>query len=536
MATHISAIGVITSILLLTSLYYSSINIGPQNLAAGQQDNLPKVPALKIISPEDGQIVAASPSNMTNGTNGNDKNNNSTLIVTGTATDDANSPCDVSILINDVRPYQPTTPQGTSGKDDYSNWQFLITPEYAPIKQGANKITAKLSCLKSPTNLTKWYSVNVTGGTQEQLLGQQEQLEKQKLEQQQQAQLALRKIQLEKQREQQMLERAKVNAAKINQTEMFVTIESHEEDQLAPIGPLTISGISSDDSTTDCEVYLDWNDLKPFQKAKPNAINNTNLVNTVPRDDFSNWTYTFTKDYHEIANGTNELTAKLSCLAYPNNYTKFTSVNITGAPQEQILQLQQQDQLRQQQMIERAKVNAAKINQTEMFVTIESHKPGQHVPMDSNLTISGKSSDDASTDCDVSAVLNSETPYQRASPIDDSETNNYSNWTFTFTPSYGVPKEGENEMTSRISCLAYPNNYTKFSSVNITGVPQDTFSSQPQQASPQPLLQHEGRQTNPNSYTTDSPDLPLSRSDSINSMDTGANMINSRRVLPIGYS
>ena len=71
-----------------------------------------------------------------------------------------------------------------------------------------------------------------------------------------------------------------------------------------------------------------------------NNNNNTNLVNTVPRDDFSNWTYTFTKDYHEIANGTNELTAKLSCLAYPNNYTKFSSVNITGAPQEQILQLQ----------------------------------------------------------------------------------------------------------------------------------------------------------------------------------------------------
>jgi hypothetical protein len=162
-------------------------------------------------------------------------------------------------------------------------------------------------------------------------------------------------------------------------------------------------------------------------------------------------------------------------------------------------------------MIERAKVNAAKINQTEMFVTIESHKPGQHVPMNSNLTISGKSSDDASTDCDVSVVLNSETPYQRASPIDESGTNNYSNWTFTFTPSYGVPKEGENEMTSRISCLAYPNNYTKFSSVNITGAPQDSFSLQPQQAGPQPLLQHEGRQTNPSSYTSYSLAIPLNK-------------------------
>ncbi|MFZ0697279.1 MAG: hypothetical protein WAM88_09095, partial [Nitrososphaeraceae archaeon] len=182
MASNISAIGVITSILLVTSLYYSSINIGPQKLAAGQQDNLPKVPAIKIISPEDGQLVAASPSNMTNGTNADSYN--STLVITGSATDDANSPCEVSVILNDVRPYQPATPQGTSGKDDYSNWQFLITPEYSTIKQGANKITAKLSCLKSPTNLTKWYSVNVSGGTQEQILGQEQQLEKQKLEQQ----------------------------------------------------------------------------------------------------------------------------------------------------------------------------------------------------------------------------------------------------------------------------------------------------------------------------------------------------------------
>ena len=60
MERDISAIGVITSIFLLTSLYFSSINIGPQNLAAGQQDNLPKVPAIKIISPEYGQRTSPS--------------------------------------------------------------------------------------------------------------------------------------------------------------------------------------------------------------------------------------------------------------------------------------------------------------------------------------------------------------------------------------------------------------------------------------------------------------------------------------------
>ena len=280
-----------------------------------------------------------------------------------------------------------------------------------------------------------------------------------------------------------MIERAKANTAKINQTEMFVTIESHEKDQYAPIGPLTISGTSSDNITTDCEVYIDWNDLKPFQKAIPksSASNGTGGSPSI-RSDYSNWTYSFTKEYHEIVEGTNELTAKLDCLAYPSNYTKFSSVNVTGAPQELILQQQQEAQLQQQQMIERAKANTAKINQTEMFVTVESHKPGQHVPMDSDLTISGTSSDNGTTDCDVSVVLNSKTPYQQALPMDDSGTDNYSNWTFTFTPSYGVPKEGENEMTSRISCLAYPSNFTKFSSVNVTGVPQDSSSIQIQQS------------------------------------------------------
>jgi hypothetical protein len=40
-----------------------------------------------------------------------------------------------------------------------------------------------------------------------------------------------------------------------------------------------------------------------------------------------------------------------------------------------------------------------------------------------------------------------------------------------------MPKEGENEITSKLDCLAYPSNYTKFSSVNVTGVTQDSLST-----------------------------------------------------------
>ena len=488
--SSINIVGLASSIFLFSSLLCSSIDIN-SNLASGQ-GSLPMVPSVKIVSPESGQQVPISISNVTSGTNANVSNS---LSISGTASDDANSPCEVSVLLNDVRPYQPATPQGNSGKSDYSNWQFLLTPDYAPIKQGENKITAKLECLRSPANLTKWYSVSVTGVTREELVLQEQQIQKQELEQKRQEQQALREIQIKKQMEQQIIERAKANAAKINQTAMFVTIESHEKDQYAPIGPLTISGASSDDIETDCEVYIDWNDLKPFQKAKPKSSisDGSGSQSQSVRNDYSNWTFTFAKEYHEIVQGTNELTAKLDCLAYPNNYTKFSSINITGAPQELILQQQQEAQLQQQQMIERAKANAAKINQTAMFVTIESHKPGQHVPTDSSLTISGTSSDNVTTDCDVSVVLNSKTPYQRALPMNGSDSVDYSNWTFTFTPSYGVPKEGENEMTSRISCLAYPNNYTKFSSINITGVLQNSSSLQVQQSTvQQPQLQQSG--------------------------------------------
>src|ERR671914_1706968 len=375
----INIVGIASGSFLFSSLLCSNIDIST-NVAYGQ-GSLPMVPSVKIVSPENGQQVPISISNATRATNANVSNS---LSISGTASDGADSPCEVSVLLNEVRPYQRATPQGNSGKSDYSNWQFLLKPDYAPIKQGENKITSKLECLRSPANLTKWYSVSVTGVTREQLLLQEQQIQKQELEQKRQEQQALREIQLKKQTEQQMIERAKANAAKINQTAMFVTIESHEKDQYAPIGPLTISGTSSDDVTTDCEVYIDWNDLKPFQKAIPKSLasNGTGGSPSI-RSDYSNWTYSFTKEYHEIVEGTNELTAKLDCLAYPSNYTKFSSVNVTGAPQELILQQQQEAQLQQQQMIERAKANAAKINQTAMFVTIESPAENQSVPTDS---------------------------------------------------------------------------------------------------------------------------------------------------------
>jgi hypothetical protein len=83
------------------------------------------------------------------------------LVVSGISTDNTTSDCKVSVIVNAVKPYQQTVANGTGGIDDYSTWNFIITPAYTSIKEGPdNKITSKLECTP---NLTKWYSVNVTG-------------------------------------------------------------------------------------------------------------------------------------------------------------------------------------------------------------------------------------------------------------------------------------------------------------------------------------------------------------------------------------
>jgi hypothetical protein len=99
-------------------------------------------------------------------------------------------------------------------------------------------------------------------------------------------------------------------------------ITSHEQGQEVPVGELTISGTSTDNATSDCIVYADVNDIKPFQKAVAAGKGGIN--------DYSTWNYTYTNKYHLITNGTNELTSKLSCVSSPVNLTKWNSVIVVG--------------------------------------------------------------------------------------------------------------------------------------------------------------------------------------------------------------
>ena len=98
-------------------------------------------------------------------------------------------------------------------------------------------------------------------------------------------------------------------------------------------GELTIFGTARFDATNNaCTVYADWNDSQPMQKAMPAGLNFTEFGRN--SNDYSSWTFTYTSQYHLINEGTNELTAKLSCDVGPFNSTKYDSVTVTGIPTE----------------------------------------------------------------------------------------------------------------------------------------------------------------------------------------------------------
>src|SRR4249920_2741314 len=110
-------------------------------------------------------------------------------------------------------------------------------------------------------------------------------------------------------------------------TGLSVNINTPFDSANVPSGDLTIYGTSSDDDTKNCQVYADWNDLKPMQNVTPDGPKG----NT----DYSKWSYTYTGSYHNIVEGSNELTSKITCFDQGQNASsKFYSINVTGTKGE----------------------------------------------------------------------------------------------------------------------------------------------------------------------------------------------------------
>ena len=153
--------GLLILLLLSNINYNANIQVlAQQNITAGTTNtsvplasdtvsNITKLTGgVKIISPDKGDLVPL--------------NSNNSLVIQGVSKDNATSDCDVSIIINNVKPYQNVKPTGIQGDNDYSNWQYTVSSNYTNINEGNNKITSKILCLDGPQTLQAYYSVNVT--------------------------------------------------------------------------------------------------------------------------------------------------------------------------------------------------------------------------------------------------------------------------------------------------------------------------------------------------------------------------------------
>ena len=101
---------------------------------------------IKITSPIEGQQIPVDIKN---------------LPFSGISSYDSGLDCRVSLIVNDVKPYQKAT--GYTSEKDYSSWNYVLTGHYTSIKQGINKFTAKLSCNGNSMNLTKFYNASIRG-------------------------------------------------------------------------------------------------------------------------------------------------------------------------------------------------------------------------------------------------------------------------------------------------------------------------------------------------------------------------------------
>jgi hypothetical protein len=316
-----------SSNLLINHTPYSFAQTNSTTLTRPEQ-SLPLSLGVKVASPINEEQVSVG-------------NNNLKFI--GTSTDSINSDCQVSVILNDIKPYQNVLPTGPGGKGDYSLWSFLLTPDYnATIKEGPNKVTAKLSC----PALTTHYSVFFRGvNSMPTTVAIPSSSSTNQLPSSVTTSTIPPTIDVNNTSISALSTSSSDNNSINNSSRtagtttpipasidtpiipksLSIKITSHIQNQTVPANkPLKISGISSDNINSNCTVYADWNDQKPLQQVTPAGPNGPN--------DYTNWTFTYTSNYHVITEGANELTSKLDC---GSGLTKYYTVNVTGIKEQQ---------------------------------------------------------------------------------------------------------------------------------------------------------------------------------------------------------
>lgn len=230
-------------------------------------------------------------------------------------------------------------------------------------------------------------------------------------------------------------------------TGIGVIINTPADSANLPTGDLTIYGTSSDSNTTNCQVFADWNDLKPMQSVTANGPKGTS--------DYSKWSFTYTGSYHGIVEGPNELTSKITCFEQGQNATsKSYSINVTGSGATSEI------------------TNNTDLKSTEVVDTEDTANEAANIlPANSNTsnTDSIINTDQSTEDIGVEDVANEEITNEdtNALPVDD----NKNNGTYKILPLYS--ESDEESTTSTFSEDADP---TEIRNMRTAGS-QDGFTS-----------------------------------------------------------
>ena len=315
-----------------------------------------ELPGVKITSPARGQQIPIG-----------NANNNSVLTIKGVSTSSTNSNCDVYIIIDGIKPYQKTLPTGQRGPYDFSTWKYQLNNEYAAIKPGSNKLTSKISCAANPTNVSKSYSVNITGvasttGAFSPFTSKQQHPQTSKTitisnnKVNNNNNLTLdnnsthtngtsslsEKKDIQQQQQPATISQQQMSAAPAIRTvndsgnggysvsnnsgtilKPEIKIISPAKGEQVPVGKdLLVSGTSSSKAISpDCKVSVKVNGISPYHDVSANG--------GIGKDDYSKWNFTLTPAYTTIKEGQNKINAKFSCSNNPN-LVSHNSINVTG--------------------------------------------------------------------------------------------------------------------------------------------------------------------------------------------------------------
>ena len=201
--------------------------------------------------------------------------------------------CDVSVITNNVFPYQPANGTGSLGIKDFSKWSYTFDSKYANLHEGSNKITSKLTC--EAGNAKAYYTVNVTGVTFNGTFP----------------------------------ESSPVRDADLSAMSVEILSPSNGE----PVNldsPIKVNGSSDYPQNYDCEVLLAAGNSDAL--IAPTSSNNTNYKKTLATGgngskDYRNWSIVLEPGNTNLKNGSQPLTAKLQCYS-PFSSVKFANVNV----------------------------------------------------------------------------------------------------------------------------------------------------------------------------------------------------------------